>query len=167
VSWPAAHLRRCLSSSVLRAVSEVESDWAWRGPYAAQWVFPIPLLIIAYLGPESPWHYVRKGQFDRVKPILASVARPGHYNDRQLDAYVAYMKHTVTLEKAESANGSWLEMFKGSNLRRTEIVSGPTDPPSNLLIIVRCLVSGVYRIGAEMPCWGLGSYCYKQPACLP
>jgi SP family general alpha glucoside:H+ symporter-like MFS transporter len=108
--------------SVLRAVSEVESDWAWRGPYAAQWVFPIPLLLIAYFGPESPWHYVRKGHFDRVKPILKRIARAGHYDDRQLDAYVAYMKHTVALEKAEATGGSWLEMFKGTNLRRTEIV---------------------------------------------
>jgi hypothetical protein len=34
------------------------------------------------------------------------------------------MRHTDALEKVESANGSWKEMFKGVNLRRTEIVSG-------------------------------------------
>lgn len=85
------------------------------------------MLIIAYFGPESPWHYVRKGQYHRVKPILARVARAGHYNDRQLDAYVAYMKHTVDLENAETGAGTWLEMFKGTNLRRTEIVSSHID----------------------------------------
>jgi hypothetical protein len=51
------------------------------------------------------------------------VATAGLYNDRQLDAYVAYMKHTVDLENAETSQGSWLEMFRGTNLRRTEIVS--------------------------------------------
>lgn len=31
------------------------------------------------------------------------------------------MKHTDDMEKAESSQGSWLELFKGTNLRRTEI----------------------------------------------
>lgn len=31
------------------------------------------------------------------------------------------MKHTDALDRAEHAKGSWLDMFRGTNLRRTEI----------------------------------------------
>ena len=34
------------------------------------------------------------------------------------------MRHTDALEKVDAANGSWAEMFKGVNLRRTEIMLG-------------------------------------------
>ena len=51
-------------------------------------------------------------------------ARKGFYEDKNLDGYLAFMKHTNDMEKAESAEGSYLECFKGTNLRRTEIMFG-------------------------------------------
>ena len=43
--------------------------------------------------------------------------------DREVEATLANIRHTTSLEMAESENASFLECFKGTNLRRTEIVS--------------------------------------------
>lgn len=69
----------------------------------------------------GPWWLARKGRYEEAKAVMKRVA-PGYYDSRDIDAYVAVMKHTDDLEKAEAANGSWWELFKGTNLRRTEIV---------------------------------------------
>ena len=41
-----------LSSIVVRATLNMEGQWAWRMPFALQWVWPVPLFIIAYFAPE-------------------------------------------------------------------------------------------------------------------
>lgn len=41
----------------------------------------------------------------------------------EVEATLAYIRHTTAIEKAETANASFLECFQGTNLRRTEIVS--------------------------------------------
>lgn len=71
----------------------------------------------------GPWWLVRKGRIDDAKRALERLARPGYYDERKLDAYVAVMKHTDDLDRAEAAKGSYKECFQGTNLRRTEIVS--------------------------------------------
>ena len=43
--------------------------------------------------------------------------------EREVEATLAYIRHTTALEKAETAEASFLECFQGTNLRRTEIVS--------------------------------------------
>lgn len=39
-----------------------------------------------------------------------------------VEASLAYIRHTTELEKAETQGASFWECFKGTNLRRTEIV---------------------------------------------
>ena len=53
---------------------------------------------------------------------LNRLAPANFYNTRSIEAYIAFMKHTDEIEKIEAANGSFREMFKGTNLRRTEVV---------------------------------------------
>lgn len=56
--------------------------------------------------------------------MIRKTARKGYYTQEEIDGYAEYMKHTDALERAENSGGSWREMFKGSNLRRTEIQMG-------------------------------------------
>lgn len=77
---------------------------------------------------------MRKDRYDEAKKALSRTARPGFYSERELNAYVTFIKHTNVLEKAEAAKGSLLECFKGSNLRRTEIVS-----TARIFLLARCL----------------------------
>jgi len=111
-----------LSSGVVRAVASLEGDLAWRLPFALQWIWPIPLLIGAYLAPESPWNAVRRGKIDLARNSLMRLRQDTPDKEREVNATLAYIQHTTALEKAETAHGSFWECFQGTNLRRTEIV---------------------------------------------
>ena len=59
-----------LSSGVVRAMVSVSGDLGWRLPFALQWIWPLPLLVGAYLAPESPWNSVRRGDVDEARKSL-------------------------------------------------------------------------------------------------
>jgi len=46
-----------IASGVLRAVLTREDQWAYRIPFAIQWMWPLPILIGCIFAPESPWWY--------------------------------------------------------------------------------------------------------------
>ncbi|OCF78039.1 hypothetical protein I204_02045 [Kwoniella mangroviensis CBS 8886] len=113
-----------IASGVLRACLRITGEYGWRLPYALQWVWPVPLALGCYFAPESPWWLVRKGRFEDAEKVLRRCTRPGFYADKEAEGYVAFMQHTDCLEKLDAKGGSWVEMFKGVNLRRTEIMFG-------------------------------------------
>ncbi|CRG86964.1 General alpha-glucoside permease [Talaromyces islandicus] len=110
-----------LSSGVVRAVANVQGDLGWRLPFALQWIWPLPLFVGAYFAPESPWNSVRRGKVDQARKDLSRLRGNSPDHDREVDATLAYIRHTTKLEMAETENASFLECFKGTNLRRTEI----------------------------------------------
>lgn len=112
-----------LSSGVVRAMVGVEGDLGWRLPFALQWVWPLPLMLGAYLAPESPWNAVRRNNFDQARHSLMRLRQNVEGKEQEVERTLAYIKYTTQLEKAETANATYLECFKGTNRRRTEIAS--------------------------------------------
>ncbi|KAL1409270.1 hypothetical protein Q8F55_006103 [Vanrija albida] len=107
---------------LLRGMVNRTDEWAWRIPYALQWFWPIPLIITAIFAPESPWWLVRKG---RVEDARKSLQRLYSGNDQEdIQSTLAMIEHTIAMERAATAGASYIELFKGANLRRTEIVCG-------------------------------------------
>jgi SP family general alpha glucoside:H+ symporter-like MFS transporter len=82
-------------------------------------MFPTPLAILIFLAPESPWWLVRKGKFDQA---ARSIERLGRKSLNNAGESVAMMRRVVENEAASSPN--YIELFKGSDLRRTAIVCG-------------------------------------------
>jgi MFS transporter, SP family, general alpha glucoside:H+ symporter len=111
-----------LSSGVVRAVASLDGDLGWRLPFALQWVWPVPMFIGAYLAPESPWNAVRRGKIDEARRSLMRLRQDTPDKEAEVNATLAYIRHTTALEQAETGNASFLECFQGTNLRRTEIV---------------------------------------------
>lgn len=111
-----------LSSGVVRAVAGIQGDLGWRLPFALQFIWPLPLFIGTYFAPESPWNAVRRGKMDLAKQSLMRLRQDEPDKERSVDAAIAYIKYTTELERAETENASFTECFKGTNLRRTEIV---------------------------------------------
>jgi SP family general alpha glucoside:H+ symporter-like MFS transporter len=111
-----------LSSGVVRAVASIQGDLGWRLPFAIQWVWPIPLFIAAYFAPESPWNAVRRGKLDLAKKSLMRLREDSPQKEREVEATLAYIRHTTQLEMEESGDASFFECFQGVNWRRTEIV---------------------------------------------
>ncbi|KAL2839503.1 general substrate transporter [Aspergillus pseudoustus] len=108
-----------ISAGVLRALVDNTTEWGYRIPFAVQWVWPVPLFLIALFAPESPWYLVRVGKIAEAKKALMRLSEPEHNVD--YDAAVALMVHTDKMEKENTAGTSYLDAFRGTNRRRTEI----------------------------------------------
>jgi MFS transporter, SP family, general alpha glucoside:H+ symporter len=108
-----------ISAGVLAGLVNMPGAMSYKIPFAIQWVWPIPLGLLAYFAPESPWYLVRTGQLDAARRSLERLSEPSHNID--YDAALAMMVHTDKTEKEEQAGTTYLECFKGTNLRRTEI----------------------------------------------
>jgi SP family general alpha glucoside:H+ symporter-like MFS transporter len=97
--------------------------WSYRIPFAIQWVWPIPLFCAILFAPESPWYLVRKGRIDQAKKSLEILT--SKEEKENLDRTLAMMVHTTELEQAvarKNTESSYFDCFKGTDLRRTEIV---------------------------------------------
>lgn len=109
-----------LASGVLKGVSERQDQWAYRIPYALQWIWPVPLIIGISFAPESPWWLVRKERIDDAKKMVNRLTSRNNA-DFNADETVAMMVHTNEMEKAVTAGTSYTDCFKGTDLRRTEV----------------------------------------------
>ena len=126
-----------LSSGVVRAVASLQGDIGWRLPFAIQWVWPVPLFIAAYFAPESPWNAVRRGKLDLARKSLMRLREESSEKEREVEATLAYIRHTTQLEMEESGDASFFECFQGNNWRRTEIVRLSCCPLARLIQLLR------------------------------
>ncbi|KAK4553811.1 hypothetical protein LTR86_008986 [Recurvomyces mirabilis] len=110
-----------LSSGVIRAIVTVPGDLAWRLPFALQWVWPVPLLIGTYFAPESPWSAVRRNRMDLARKSLRRLLPKSADKEQKVEAQLGYIRYTTELERAETEGARFIDCFKGTNLRRTEI----------------------------------------------
>ncbi|KAJ8119116.1 hypothetical protein OPT61_g21 [Boeremia exigua] len=111
---------RILATGVLRGFLPLQSQWSYRIPFAIQWLWPPFLILATWFAPESPWWLVKKGCDEEARKVLDRLvsAPPGVINN---DHRLAMMQHTIKVERELRIGGSFLDCFKGTNLRRTEI----------------------------------------------
>jgi SP family general alpha glucoside:H+ symporter-like MFS transporter len=75
-------------------------------------------LILIFLSPESPWWLVRHG---RKEEALRSIERLGNDSAEQSQQTLAMMERTVEIENQMGGAPTLLDLFKGTDLRRTII----------------------------------------------
>jgi len=110
-----------LSSGVLKSVSHRSDPFAYKLPFALQWIWPVPLILGLAFAPESPWFLIRRGRKEEAKVQLLRLTSRNQPNF-DADETIAMMHYTTEFEKAQQAGASYADCFKGVNLRRTEIV---------------------------------------------
>lgn len=96
-------------------------QWAYRIPFGVQWIWPLPILIGILFAPESPWWHVRHGNIHEAKRALERLTSRSDPTFNP-DETIAMIQHTNELEKSLSSGTSYWDCFKGTNLRRTEVV---------------------------------------------
>jgi len=64
-----------ISSGVLMSMQARTDQWAYRIPFALQWMWPIPLFILISMAPESPWFYVRAGRLEEAERSIRRLAK--------------------------------------------------------------------------------------------
>ncbi|KAJ6124162.1 hypothetical protein N7471_011479 [Penicillium samsonianum] len=117
-------LGQLIGIGVIKGMLNRNDEWAYRIPYGLQWMWPLPLFIGIWLAPESPWWLVRKGRTEDAKRSLVRLTTKsqGQDGDFDPDETVAMMVHTTALEEKITKGASYLDCFRGTDLRRTEIV---------------------------------------------
>lgn len=109
-----------LAAGILKGFVNVTDEWAYRVPYAIQWIWPLPIALTAFLAPESPWWLVRHGKLDQARAALLKLTSKKNTRFNVEDT-LAMMIHTNELEIQQTAGTSYLDCFKGVDLRRTEV----------------------------------------------
>jgi SP family general alpha glucoside:H+ symporter-like MFS transporter len=108
-----------ISYGVLDGLLGNTTIWAWRIPFAVQWVWTIIIVPLVALAPESPWWLVRKG---RLEDAVKSMKRLSSTQDEtQIRNALALMVETTELERGMTEGASYIDCFRGDNLWRTEI----------------------------------------------
>jgi MFS transporter, SP family, general alpha glucoside:H+ symporter len=111
-----------IAAGVVRGMVRQNSlgQWAFRIPFGLQWFWPIPLIIGVICAPESPWYLVKKNRLREARRSLLRLTSKNH-KAFNVDNTIAMMVHTNALERQIDAGTSYLDCFRGTDLRRTEI----------------------------------------------
>lgn len=112
-------LGQLISAGVQAGFSERVGQWSYRVPFAIQWVWPLPLFAILWFAPESPWYFVRLGKYDQAEMSILRLSSPSQRS--QAKQKVAMMIHTNEIEAQMDEGTSYMDCFRGVDLRKTEI----------------------------------------------
>lgn len=123
-----------IANGVIAGTSKLDTHWAYSAPFAAQWVWPLVILIGWPFAPESPWWLVRKDRIAEAEAALKRLASP-HVDVKPT---LAMIIETDRLEHEMEAGTTYADCFKKINLRRTEVAIG---------VYSIQVFSGVYLVG--------------------
>ncbi|KAJ4326398.1 hypothetical protein N0V94_000073 [Neodidymelliopsis sp. IMI 364377] len=109
-----------VSTGVLRGTVNRSDQWAYRIPFALQWIWPLPIIIGVSFAPESPWWLVRKNRVKDARQALTNLTS-GKSTEHDIDGVLAMIRHTIDQEKHVDQGVRYRDCFRGVGLRRTEI----------------------------------------------
>ncbi|KAJ5281009.1 hypothetical protein N7478_006381 [Penicillium angulare] len=115
-----------------------QNDWQWKTPIICQ----IPLGIILGLGvmlfPESPRWLLLKGKQEQARMSFATFQNVMDPHSVEITAQVEDVKKHLEFEKSLDATTSWLDLYRGTNLRRTAV---------SAFILIGLAISGAQFVG--------------------
>lgn len=109
-----------VANGVADSYSDDPTQWAYKVPFAIQWVWPVLILMFVFFAPESPYWLVRKGRIDDARKAIKQISSSKD-TPESIEARLKIVVSTDALEREMEQTTSYLDLFKGSNLRRTEI----------------------------------------------
>ncbi|KAK3196031.1 hypothetical protein K4F52_000899 [Lecanicillium sp. MT-2017a] len=131
----AAVVGQFVGVGVTFAFQDRTDQWAYRIPFAIQWSWCLVYFAFIWWAPESPYWLVRKDRDEEAVETMKWLSG-GKDSDQDARERVAMMRETNRLEMELNKSTSFLECFRGANMRRTEI----------------CIVAYIIQI------WGGGSF---------
>ncbi|PGG96975.1 hypothetical protein AJ79_09382 [Helicocarpus griseus UAMH5409] len=108
-----------IAAGVLYGLVDRPDEWAYRIPFALQWLWPTPLIVLCYFAPESPWFLARKERLEEARHAIRRLG--GNKTEDQINGQLAMIVHTIKIETETQSGIRYTDCFKGVDLRRTEI----------------------------------------------
>ncbi|CAG7995316.1 unnamed protein product [Penicillium salamii] len=106
-----------LGNCLIRAFGGRSDTFAYRIPFAFQWLFPAILIVGVWFCPESPYWYVQRGKHAEAKKSLERFQTGG-----SVESWLVEIQETVRMEEESAQSAGYLDCFRGTDLRRTLIV---------------------------------------------
>ncbi|KAG1763315.1 maltose permease, partial [Suillus occidentalis] len=111
--------KHSMSNGVIRGTGNRTDAYAYRLPFALQWIFPVVLLVGLPFAPESPWWLVREGRIDDARKVITRLGGPTIDAGMQLQQ----IQDTIELEDSYAASARYIDCFRGVNFRRTVVAT--------------------------------------------
>ncbi|WAO87198.1 High-affinity glucose transporter HXT2 [Fusarium falciforme] len=114
-----------LASCVLEGTSRIDNAWSWKAAVVSQYGMGLVCLVsFVSLVPESPYYLIRNGKIDKAKDALLKLRKgePDYDVDMDIESITQTMAHE---KEASQSSASYLDCFRGSDLRRTLLACLP------------------------------------------
>lgn len=106
-------------SGICHRTAEIPNDWSWRIPFLCFLFVPSVVGTLIWFQPESPRWLVAAGRTEAARKSLTKFRKAGHDVEHELEQIAL----AIEIEKTNNS-GSYIDCFRGHNLRRTMIVFG-------------------------------------------
>lgn len=138
-----------IASGELKGTNTLSSQWAYRIPYASQWVPALLILAFVVFCPNSPWWLARKGQLEDAKEALTRFTSSSSKVD--VTPTLANIQHTLRLEAELTKHHNYLDCFRGPDLRRLiiAVMAYSIQPLSGQVLYVNYAVQFFQRAGLD------------------
>ncbi|KAJ5748754.1 uncharacterized protein N7511_010450 [Penicillium nucicola] len=107
-----------ICSFITLATAKYEGDSSWQIPLASMFAFPLCVLVLFWIIPESPRWLVRKGHRERAIKHLRWL-RGSAFTEQEAEVEVNILQESVDGDAV--TKGHWKDFLKGSNKRRLGI----------------------------------------------
>ncbi|KAL2192502.1 general substrate transporter [Corynascus similis CBS 632.67] len=94
-------------------------EWAYKAPFALQWLWPVIILAGLPFAPESPYWLVRQNRKQDARRALVKLS--SSRNPPDIDQVLLGIEQTDLLEMELEATSSYQDCLRGVHLTRTEI----------------------------------------------
>ncbi|KIW46759.1 uncharacterized protein PV06_02403 [Exophiala oligosperma] len=115
--WLSIKVGGLIISVIAKRTSQLNTNWAWRIPFTLFFIIPTIVASLIWLLPESPRWLVLRNRHDDAVKSLQRLRKP-ETSEAQLMAEVNELETAVAQQPQK---GKFLEIFKGTHLRRTMI----------------------------------------------
>ncbi|KAH8879239.1 maltose permease [Thozetella sp. PMI_491] len=105
------------ASIIVERTGSYDSRWAYRSVFVAQFAFSAIASVFVFFMPESPTWLLSIGRGERAAQSLKRLG----YSEANIATRTAQIQNILEQAKQETEGATYLELFRGSNLRRTII----------------------------------------------
>jgi sugar porter (SP) family MFS transporter len=109
-----------LATLVANPLSKIHGSWSYKGTFCLTFLVPAILIFVVPLVPESPVWYAMRNRDDDARKAIARLhgnPEPQFIQERMVE--IQSMLQSSASSQEGQRDASFLEIFQGSNLRRT------------------------------------------------